>query len=102
MKSPDPARTLARQTIFLESFESLSFDDDAAEVYGRLRAFLEKRGELIGPNDLLIAATALAHDVTLVTHNTDEFKRVPDLSLERLASLRPATQNFRSLKDFGV
>jgi tRNA(fMet)-specific endonuclease VapC len=82
MKSPDLARTLARQTVFLEQFDSLPFDDLAAEEYGRVRAYLEKRGEIIGPNDLLIASIALAHGVTLVTHNTDEFKRVPGLNLE--------------------
>jgi len=82
MKSPDPARTLARQSEFLEPFESLPFDDDAAEAYGRVRAYLEKRGEIIGPNDLLIASIALAHGVTLVTHNTEEFKRIPELTLE--------------------
>jgi len=67
---------------FSTSFESLSFDDLAAETYGRLRTALEKQGKLIGPNDLLIASIALAHSVTLITHNTDEFKRVPDLTLE--------------------
>jgi tRNA(fMet)-specific endonuclease VapC len=82
MKSPDPVRTLARQSVFLEQLNSLPFDDNAAEVYGRIRAYLEKRGELIGPYDLLVAAIALTNDVTLVTHNTDEFARVPDLNLE--------------------
>jgi tRNA(fMet)-specific endonuclease VapC len=82
MKSPDPARTLARQIVFLEQFDSLPFDGLAAEEYGRVRAYLEKRGEIIGPNDLLIASIALAHEVTLVTHNSDEFKRMPDLTLE--------------------
>jgi tRNA(fMet)-specific endonuclease VapC len=47
-----------------------------------MRAFLEKRGESIGPYDLLIASTALAQKVILVTHNTGEFKRVPGLELE--------------------
>jgi len=82
MKSPDPARTLARQSVFLEQLNSLPFDDNAAEVYGRIRAYLEKRGELIGPNDLMIAAIAVANHVTLVTHNTDEFSRVPELTVE--------------------
>lgn len=67
---------------FSTSFESLPFDDLAAETYGRLRTALEKQGKLIGPYDLLIAAIALAHGVTLVTHNTSEFGRVPDLALE--------------------
>jgi tRNA(fMet)-specific endonuclease VapC len=67
---------------FSTSFESLPFDDLAAETYGHLRTALEKRGKLIYPNDLLIASIALEHGVTLITHNTDEFKRVPDLTLE--------------------
>jgi len=67
---------------FSTSFESLPFDDLSAETYGRLRTALEKQGKLIGPNDLLIASIALAHGVILVTHNTEEFKRVPDLTLE--------------------
>jgi tRNA(fMet)-specific endonuclease VapC len=67
---------------FFAAFDSLPFDDDAAQIYGDLRAFLETSGELIGPHDLLIAATALAHGVTLVTHNTNEFKRVPGLEIE--------------------
>jgi tRNA(fMet)-specific endonuclease VapC len=41
-----------------------------------------RQGQLIGPNDLLIAATALAYEATLVTHNTREFARVPDLQIE--------------------
>lgn len=67
---------------FSNSFESLPFDDRAAEVYGQLRTQLEKQGKLIGPNDLLIASIALAHNATLVTHNTVEFSRIQALSLE--------------------
>lgn len=43
---------------------------------------LEKSGEPIGPNDLLIAATTLAHEATLVTNNSKEFKKVPELEIE--------------------
>jgi tRNA(fMet)-specific endonuclease VapC len=67
---------------FSASFDSLPFDNGAAEIYGQLRTALEKQGKLIGPHDLLIASIALANGVTLITHNTDEFKRVPDLILE--------------------
>ena len=49
---------------------------------GAIRAQLAKRGTPIGANDLLIAATALAHDLTLVTHNLEEFSRVVGLLLE--------------------
>ena len=67
---------------FFQRFESLAFDDIAAEHYGRLRSVLQKQGTLIGPNDLLIASIALANNVTLVTRNTAEFGRVPGLQME--------------------
>jgi len=66
----------------LAQFDSVPFDDAAAEAYGRLRAHLTTTGQLIGPNDLLIAATALANGLTLVTHNTAEFSRVPGLVID--------------------
>ena len=67
---------------FCARFVSLPFDDDAAIVYGRIRADLRSKGTPIGPNDLMIAAIALVHDATLVTHNVKEFARVNGLSLE--------------------
>ncbi len=81
-KSQHPDRNLTKQRKFLDKFVSLPFDDQAAEVYGQIRAKLEKAGAPIGPNDLLIAAIAVAHNVTLVSHNTDEFERVEGLNLE--------------------
>jgi len=65
-----------------QQFMSLPFDDRAAEEYGQIRAHLAGLGTPIGPNDLLIAAIALANRLTLVTHNTVEFSRVPGLTLE--------------------
>jgi tRNA(fMet)-specific endonuclease VapC len=67
---------------FFQPFLSLPFDDACAEHCGRTRQELARRGEPIGPNDLMIAATALAHDLILVTHNTGEFGRVIGLVLE--------------------
>jgi tRNA(fMet)-specific endonuclease VapC len=61
---------------------SFPFDDAAAEEYGRLRAALAAQGTPIGPNDMMIAAIALAHDLTLVTHNIREFGRVKNQNLE--------------------
>jgi tRNA(fMet)-specific endonuclease VapC len=81
-KSANPQQTIARQRQFLDSFVSLPFDDSAAEVYGRERARLAKLGAPIGPNDLLIASIALAHNLILVTHNTSEFNRIAGLQIE--------------------
>ncbi|MCI0694679.1 type II toxin-antitoxin system VapC family toxin [candidate division KSB1 bacterium] len=82
MKSANPQKNLAKLQPFVSRFVSFFFDDVAAEVYGRIRADLEKLGTPIGPNDLLIAAISVANDVTLVTHNTREFSRVAGLKLE--------------------
>ena len=60
----------------------LSFDDRAAEAYGTIRGDLEKQGTPIGPNDLLIAAIALANSAILITHNSREFGRVAALKME--------------------
>jgi tRNA(fMet)-specific endonuclease VapC len=81
-RSANPDKALVTVKAFLDNFHTLPFDDQAAEIYGEIRAFLTKTGNIIGPNDLLIAAIALAHNVILVTHNTDEFSRVPNLKIE--------------------
>jgi len=67
---------------FFSQFASFPFDDRAAEIYGRIRIQLAQGGKLIGPNDLLIAAIAIANDMVLVTHNTREFSRVVGLRIE--------------------
>ena len=54
---------------------------DAVEA-GRIRAYLEQRGNPIGPFDTQIAAQALSREMVLVTHNTKEFSRVPGLTVE--------------------
>lgn len=77
-----PQANLKKQKVFLERFVSLPFDDRAAEAYGRIRAALKKIGAPIGPNDLLIAAIAVAHHCTLVSHNTREFARITALTIE--------------------
>jgi tRNA(fMet)-specific endonuclease VapC len=81
-RSNNPNGALDNQRRFLSRFASLIFDDLAAEVYGRIRSTLATAGTPIGPNDLLIAAIAMANSVTLVTHNTGEFGRVTGLQLE--------------------
>jgi tRNA(fMet)-specific endonuclease VapC len=82
LKSRKAKRNLKRLTRFVNRFPSLPFDDQAARVYGRIRARLAKAGMLIGPNDLMIAAIAMARGTAVVTHNTQEFSRVKNLTLE--------------------
>ncbi len=67
---------------FFEPFYSLPFDDNCVQAFGRISTELERFGTLIGPYDLLIAATAIAGDRTLVTANTREFSRVAGLTIE--------------------
>ncbi len=67
---------------FFQEFATLPFDEKCEEVYGLARAELALAGTPIGPNDLLIAAIALANGFTLVTHNTREFSRVKGLRVE--------------------
>lgn len=64
---------------FFQPLKSLPFDDNCAQQAGLIRADLAVQGKPIGPNDLLIAATARAYDVVLVTHNVREFARVTGL-----------------------
>lgn len=82
MKSSDPQRTMLRQQAFVKRFASLPFDDMASEVYGRIRAVLERSGKPIGANDLLIASITIANELILVTHNIREFGRVEGLQIE--------------------
>ena len=67
---------------FLLPFDTAAFGTEAAEAYARIRARLERDGRPIGPNDLVIAATALATESTLVTNNVDEFSRIEELTIE--------------------
>ncbi len=67
---------------FIDFFEVLPFDLNAAEEYGKLRAYLEKKGNIIGAYDLQIAAHALSLNAILVTNNTKEFSRIEGLKIE--------------------
>lgn len=69
-------------TEFLAPFRIIDFDDRDAEFFGKIRADLKQKGKLIGPYDMLIAAQALSRKLILVTNNTDEFIRVPELIIE--------------------
>jgi len=70
---------------FLRHVSVLDFTSQAASHYAQIRADLKRLGMMIGANDLFIAAHARALGLTLVSNNTREFKRVPDLKLENWA-----------------
>ncbi len=78
-KSSARERNAQALEAFLLPLEIVSFDPDAASVYGRIRSTLERQGAPIGGMDMLIAAQAIAHGYTLVTHNLKEFQRIPEL-----------------------
>jgi tRNA(fMet)-specific endonuclease VapC len=81
-KSTRMAENLRVLERFFDTIASLPFDDRCAEEYGLLRDELDRAGTPIGPNDLLIAATARAHRAILITHNVREFSRVAELRIE--------------------
>ena len=85
LKSAKPQENLLKTELFLDPFERTTFDSRCAEEYASIRAEFETHGKTIGPNDLMIAATAKAHGATLVTNNVREFERVPGLKVESWA-----------------
>lgn len=82
-KAVDPALERERIERTFAPFLHFSFESGSpARCYGDIRFVLERSGQVIGPNDLLIAAHALALGAVLVTNNTKEFKRVKGLKCE--------------------
>lgn len=81
-KSQKREKTLADIRNFLSAHEIIPFDTRAAEIAAKIRADLERAGQIIGSYDIMIAATALAHGGTVITNNTREFSRVDGLTIE--------------------
>lgn len=79
MRSSHPKARRRDLQILLAAVRLLPFDGLAAERAAAIRIDLERIGKVIGPMDVLIAGTALAHGATLVTHNTAEFSRIEGL-----------------------
>ena len=77
-----PERRRAVLDGFLTPYSSLAFDSNCVPHYARIRDQLERASQVIGGNDLLIAAIAQAHGLTVVTHDCGEFARVPGLWVE--------------------
>ena len=81
-KSARQTENHGRIDALLQDLAVLEFGMEAGAAYGRLRASLESRGSPVGPNDMLIAAQALAHDLILVSDNVAELRRVTGLRVE--------------------
>jgi predicted nucleic acid-binding protein len=79
--SANPQAHLVGFRHFLSAYRPLDLDDPIMERFAETRAYLRKRGQSIADFDLLIAATALHHDLTLLTFNRHHFERIPDLEL---------------------
>jgi tRNA(fMet)-specific endonuclease VapC len=84
-KRPHGAAALAQLRELLDLLPVLALPETAAEAYGAMRAELQSKGEMIGNNDLWIAAHALAAGLTLVTNNEKEFRRVRGLKVQNWA-----------------
>jgi tRNA(fMet)-specific endonuclease VapC len=85
-KSQHQMKNQAALEAFLAPLEMVDFDYKAADYYGAIRAELEVKGKPIGAYDLMIAAQALSLDLTLVTNNEREFRRIPGLFIENWVS----------------
>ena len=81
-KSMNPEKNSMALLQFLSILDILPFDDLAAVEYGKICAYLQKRGTPIGTMDMLIAAHAKTENLIIVTNNVREFERVPDLKIE--------------------
>ena len=81
-KSMHPARNREALATLLAPLRVAPFDDRASELYGRVRAELERKGTPIGALDTMIAAHALAEDSVVITNNAREFLRIPGVAVE--------------------
>ena len=80
--SSDPEKNTMALSEFLGPLEIIDYQADVAATYGLIRTHLKRKGKLIGPLDMLIAAHALHLGFILVTNNTKEFSRIPNLQIE--------------------
>lgn len=82
LKSEKESENLKVINSFLSYFEIIPFGDTESEIYAEIRASLEKKGKIIGPNDLIIASTVIANNGILITNNEKEFTRVENLRVQ--------------------
>ena len=81
-KSKKIEQNIKRLEEFLFPFDILTYDENASREYGKVRSQLEKKGQIIGPLDMLIAAHAISRELTIITNNTKEFRRIRSLKVE--------------------
>ena len=81
-KAGNPAKERGKVERFISAIAELPLERAAAQMAAQVRAELERQGTVIGPYDLLIAGQALAGNLTLVTGNAAEFRRVQGLKIE--------------------
>ena len=81
-KSLNVNRNLEAIEEFVSHLDVLPYDAKASQHYGQIKATLERKGEIIGENDIHIAAHAISQGLILVSNNLKEFNRVPNLALE--------------------
>ena len=86
-KSKQIKSNIKRLDEFLSPFNILAYDENASNCYGKIRSHLEKNGAVIWPLDMLIAAHALSENLTLITNNEKEFKRVKSLKVKNWVGL---------------
>jgi len=86
MRSSHPTSAIERLHNLIQELPPLPLPESAGETYGFIRADLAARGEMIGNNDLWIAAHALASGLTLVTNDEREFRRVRGLKIQNWAT----------------
>jgi predicted nucleic acid-binding protein len=79
--STNPQAHLSAIRQFLAPFRVLSLNDPVMERFAEIRAFLRRRGNLIADFDLLLGATALHYNLTVLTNNVRDLKRIPDLRI---------------------
>jgi tRNA(fMet)-specific endonuclease VapC len=81
-KSPQTTSNLAKLKTLEESLEIIPVGPEISQTYGRIKSSLEKKGKRLDDFDLVIASTALARNLTLVSNNIDHFRRIDGLKLE--------------------
>ncbi|MBN2619084.1 MAG: type II toxin-antitoxin system VapC family toxin [Spirochaetales bacterium] len=80
--SQNPEKNRISLLEFLSIFTVLPFDEKDAIPYGKIKTYLRKSGNIIGPIDMLLSAQAISNDLIFVTNNTKEFVRVPNIKVE--------------------